>query len=242
MTHLREFLAAQFSVSNILGRLAWMALVAVVVRTWVWLSGIPLTGSKEMGFWLIVPLSVFAVLGAIAYATRGLPELKGSIDTLVVCSLGDKPNEAAIFVIASIRNTGMDSIADNWLLTVRPQGGRSIIATNIEIPDGLPLKLEHREMILRKQDALYEKTVEQPIPKGGQVRGILLFQLEGVRRETVTAPGTRFDLEFHGVFGSKSTAKTVMTERSESPRYLPGMQGRFDPLREPPGPSSAPRT
>ena len=94
--------------------------------------------------------------------------------------------------------------------------------------------MEHREMVLKKEDSLYEKAVERPIPKGGQVRGVLLFQFDGVRRDTILTPGTKFSLKFHDVFGAKSTAETLMTERSEAPRYLPGMQGRFEVLRDPP--------
>jgi hypothetical protein len=92
-------------------------------------------------------------------------------------------------LVVGLRNVGMPSIAERWALSVKMASQQPIWAEQHIISPTLELGImENEKITYTSGDALYEKAVQAPIPTGAMVRGVLLFVVKRIQRDTVARP------------------------------------------------------
>jgi hypothetical protein len=187
---------------------------------------------KNPSRWLLIPLCLLLVSAGlnlmIAFAINPAPRLSATIDKVYILPAnGTKiisngqfiPNEplggkddTALFLIVSVRNRGVPSIADNWQLTVSAPTGESVQAEGKFIPETQTIAMidpsTNRAIATYKgSDALYNKTVTQPIASGAMVRGVLEYVVHGIPLDKIQATGTAFEVTYSDSFGIPHTAR-----------------------------------
>jgi hypothetical protein len=168
-----------------------------------------------------------AVLAAEA---QNKPQLRCSIDTTSVGSFqNDSGARTLLSMVATIRNTGADSSAEDYLVEVKTTDGRSAKSEPSPIPRQFPLIYPdgHSE-VANPEDQLDRKTVK-PIPRGGLVRGRLWFNLPQFSERLLSRPGaTTFILYVRDIQGQLCSC--VRASDASGPntfRELPGIEPRF---------------
>src|SRR5437773_785088 len=92
---------------------------------------------------------------------------------------------------------------------------------------------------VHEQEALYEKTLK-PIESGGKAPGLLYFVFEGIPRDLLTVPGTRWVLLFADVFGKQYESEPFIMTPGAKPGYIPGTENPFLPPDDPDPPPTPP--
>ena len=147
------------------------------------------------------------------------PQLAGTIEqTVVPNDPGINPPQAYLNV--SILNRRAPSIAEGWHVDVVISGVRTT-AQNIPIIGPIHLMFPNgQSIILRKNNAIYEKTMT-PIPRGGLVRGWLMVSVPGTTPAAVTTAGTRWIVSFKDYEGKTYEAQHEFTGIANPPQYYP---------------------
>jgi hypothetical protein len=155
-------------------------------------------------------------------------ELVGTIFGLGMGNPTSQPQDTSVFIIANVRNVGAPTIASDWALQVTTPGGKVIEGRNRFINPDYPLELSKASgepMVLSPEDALYMKASSNPIPSGGQVTGVIIFDLVNTKKEDVLKVGTVVVLSFTDVTGKKySASRTISSLGEEGLMYYPGMK------------------
>jgi len=148
--------------------------------------------------------------------------------------------ESLVVVMAHVVNTGSPSIATGWTLLVEvggmPNGLRGLPIT---IPEQMTLGSDDMHTVtFTSSDALYEKTVHQPIPKGGLIGGVLLFAFQ-VQKSILESVGNRLTLTCWDAYNREFSGPGLVTaDQRGSPMHYPGMKEQRPPLSPPAKPSS----
>ena len=125
----------------------------------------------------------------------------------------------------------MPTTVENWSLEVTPPGGNSFKAEMVSLTPTMTMHTKTGEAyIWSGQDALYDKTIEKPIPTGATVRGLLGFVCVGAPPENIVRPGTTFLLKFKDVMNNEYSAQ--LTVSSTFDQFIP-FPGIHQPLRVP---------
>jgi hypothetical protein len=168
------------------------------------------------------------------------PHLSGHINRLFVGHFPDTPEYRAegakygflvtdgiVTLVATVRNTGSPSIAENWeLILETPHGSRETAMPEVLSPNmTLPVSDEKQTTMLGGWDALYAKTAEQPIPTGGLRRGVLVFHFHHVEAATVQMPDNKVYLQFTDQLGHVITSEpmTMHLASTMDASFLPGL-------------------
>lgn len=115
-------------------------------------------------------------------------------------------NVLFVYVQMSLTNLGMPSIARAFGGAVESDAGLLPGASMI-VDEGHVVKGAGNKMTLRASDILYEKSEAMPIPKGGMIRGWLLFTFPGsVFKERIISPTAKLLIYFSDVRGNKYTS------------------------------------
>lgn len=150
------------------------------------------------------------------------PQLIGEIDQVFGGTMVPW-NQSGIMLWVKIRNLGMDSIADGYMLKITIPSGESYHFRSTVIP---PKFMSDMGVWMDKLDesALYDKTAESPILRGGAKTGILLFLLNGLQQREVHQVGTRLDLTFVDVKKKVNTIIWIFDRdnMTHGPVYIPG--------------------
>jgi hypothetical protein len=105
--------------------------------------------------------------------------------------------DTALFFVLTISNTGAPSVVANWRLEVRLQGqGAPIFPELVYIRNPIKLKRQTSIQTYIPEDALYNKTQEQPIPTNGQQTGFLVFLLKGIPANSDAFTGAVMTVSF----------------------------------------------
>src|SRR5436853_99934 len=83
-----------------------------------------------------------------------------------------------LLVVASVRNSGVPTVAEGFETVVRLSDGTEVATEPIDLPQQMTLQSDAGDEVILGQDALYRKTVN-PIPAGNVVRGRLLYFVRG---------------------------------------------------------------
>jgi hypothetical protein len=190
-------------------------------------------------FWVIAAICVlFAFFLAWRGEQRGriaaestvqemaTPHLQGSIEQIDVGHIKSTDElQSVVLVWLGVRNQGADSIADGYHLQVMVDGHEIgqwppwKISRNIHFEDfGVMLPLE------AGNGSIYEKTVDHAIPRGSQVKGLLMFIIRGIPMSTLTRSSVTYKVLFHDVKDKICIASHVMTRQpyTSYPVYVPG--------------------
>ncbi len=131
---------------------------------------------------------------------NGEPSLSGTIDQDGIAP-GRTPDESIVTVIATIRNTGAESIAQNFALKVETASGIIVDGFLLPAPDrNQKIHLaEHdhsdRGIELTRADSLRTNASYAPIPHNGAAGGFEMFYVK-VPFEELKQPGWTIKLNF----------------------------------------------
>ncbi len=151
------------------------------------------------------------------------PKLSGVIEQFLGGTTEDGVLQLLIQV--SVRNVGASSIADNWKIVVI-SGDVTVSTIPTDIPDGFTMTLaDHRKAIIKKADAIYEKTIK-PIPQGGIERGWLLLTTKDIPGYLMKV-GTKVIINFTDILGTQYEISKVMISTTGPMLYYPGMEQPF---------------
>jgi hypothetical protein len=151
----------------------------------------------------------------------------------------DYANDTILILIVSVRNNGAPSVAEvGYLQIVPPNGGSSPQTLGIDLPATTTIGLDDPSgtqptLWLKGSDALYNKTIVQPVATGSLVRGILEYVVKGATSSQIAVPGTTYRLGYKDNFGTPYFAELVYNIKPAVSCYLPG-------LTEVPAPPSGP--
>lgn len=157
------------------------------------------------------------------------PGLKLSLDEWGFAdSVGDNNGKSLInsygtpsIIIATVRNLGAQSIADDWSLHISLPGKTEVIEARLmdfDLPNQPPIHIEGDTIPLSK--ILYKQTMT-PIVTGDKKRGLLGFFVEGIAKKELAQKGTKITLTCHDVAGNKITSPTVeLTGNNEGHRHF----------------------
>ena len=130
-------------------------------------------------------------------------------------------------MIASIRNLGPASIADNWELSITVPGR----STSMQ---GVPIYVRHvtpketsgfnlGKGTIPYNKLLYRETLN-PIATGDERQGIMTFFIKGVSRDEAVQKGTTMTLSCHDVYGHSVSATAVLQGVYTGHRFQPGLE------------------
>lgn len=143
-----------------------------------------------------------------------------------------KTNELAVLVIASIKNLGAPSIAEHWSLTIQTAGGKRSSGAIRFVPPTFTVRKDSQSMGFSGEDALYNKGIAAPIPKGGEISGVLFFSIENLTEEQIHQPGTLVTLTVRDVLGIETHMSMTLTgKRLKNFEYFPGLKLPSEPKR-----------
>lgn len=129
--------------------------------------------------------------------------LSGSIDEIKFT------NDGGALIVASVRNNGAPSIAENFSLVVKTVDGKEIAGRGLMFDRAgekdFPWSDGNTITIDTYTDGLQNKCMT-PIPQGGMSRGYLCF---GFEKSFTFGPGTIFTLSFTDIDGKQYQAKYI---------------------------------
>lgn len=156
--------------------------------------------SNKIALWSDVPDWIFIVVGACALFFAGYqawqdehmariaehatvlqlssPNLHIQVLQLAFGDTSHKVYTPTVLVWLSVSNTGTDSVATSYTFLITLRNKKQIKGRPLVVPDTLTFEEIGTFLPEAGKSALYDKTVEQPIPRGGQRQGILLFALD----------------------------------------------------------------
>jgi hypothetical protein len=248
------FLAHHPVLASIASNLSWDALKYVWFSGLIWAAlrwtfGLLKTARQNLAFWLTVPF----IMGAATFlwtspTVAPTPNLIGGMDAVQVFASNQcvspmpypnsDPDDVYILIAADVRNTGSPSIADGWSLAVNSLTKGLVAPEGLQLPDTTSLFLE--DAVTKTQspysgrDALYEKTFQNPVPQGAEVRGILLYRVKGYRVEDLSKPGTEYKLSFTDILGGTHIIDWVWPQNNKPIGHLAGL---LNPVLPETGPS-----
>lgn len=194
---------------------------------WVWIAFVV----SAFISWFGLNSQLRTANNAIAEKDRALvdlskPKLQGHIDQISIGPMGEYPTVVLLWV--SIHNLGADSIADSYALQATLPDGSHIDLTQATVPPHIVLRQWALQMDTN-QGTLYDKTYEQPIPRGGSRNGILFFSAN-VSPEVLKQRSTTFRLTFKDIQERVNAASYTIEGISGKPKYIPGTP-KFSPLK-----------
>lgn len=224
---------------------SWVILAALFFRLWAWLMDRRFTWRKEIAFWVFVPPFLFFVFSKFGLINR--PQLTVRIDRIHITkvpldsafppgSISVLKDELGIIVVGNVRNAGMQSMADCCTLTITPNGVSQPLPTDrIQFPAAINVRNPDNTVTIATyegKDALYDKLGGKTIQTGEMVRGVLLFGVAGLSYETLTSPGTKYELSMTDVTGAPAVGTYVwsVTENPINGGYTPGLSGGGCPV------------
>ena len=130
----------------------------------------------------------------------------------------------AAVMVATVRNLGPPSIADDWSLSINLPG-----RTDTLNPGLMDFNFKHPGPIYVGGDIipfdklLYRETLT-PIATGDKKQGIIAFFVYGMTMKELTQKGTELTLTCHNIAGTAITATAVVTGNNEGHRHFPGLE------------------
>jgi hypothetical protein len=126
---------------------------------------------------------------------------------------------------ASVSNTGTDSVVTDYKLSITLTNGRRMATHNLQVPNNLEFTDPALTFKIPDADkgALDEKTVEQPITRGGAKRGLLMFFLDtSVPLTAYRAAGTTFEISCRDVNGKEFKSSITLPQGDSKYGHIPG--------------------
>ena len=154
-----------------------------------------------------------------------LPQMAMTLDQIVIANaVRDRKPITSIHLIASITNTGAQSICKDWKLTVK---GPDVSIERLFIWVGMA-RFEYRNsgqiMVLDTDQQLFKKTYPTPVTRNGGATGFIYFDVPGHIKDRLADPRMVYTLSCRDIRGDSVVgARPWRDDDSESPRMLPGL-------------------
>jgi len=182
---------------------------------------------NEKLYWVIFPLLIFGIIILIFSMTKTLPDkpiLSANIDSLCTGPMPNDPSSSFAILVVSVRNAGSPTILEGWSVNLKTSKGDVFKGQLQYIQDKFIATNRRGETIVyHKEDALYNKNVNTPIPFGGMVRGVLFVLFKGVEFSILQHPVTIIEVNYIDVHGVTHKASIPILDISEQPKYYPGL-------------------
>lgn len=133
------------------------------------------------------------------------PRVHLEIRSTISAAFPGEANSTYIVLVVVAKNAGTPTILDNWRLRVRIGQDNEIEAQPLLVPETLVLHGPMGVVVYKGTDAIYDKSVTAPVPRGGQVAGILQFRLPAVPIARFHGPSTLLRLSCSDVLGKRCT-------------------------------------
>ncbi len=153
------------------------------------------------------------------------PKLSGTIESINTGERPDRPGQVAFMVIATVKNVGAPSIADRWDFYVTINGVEHFTVKDLAPSGTITLNYPEGPFQFRGEDALYSKSLKEPLQNGAKITGILLYHLDvpvDLAKEAVAKGAVR--LTFVDITDHEYTAANLATETGGKPLYYPGLK------------------
>lgn len=230
MLPMKRFLsgiAAQFTPASLVADLLKAYVLSGLLKfAWRSFSSTPLGG---WNYWIFVPLLIFGLLLSLdaASGANARAALRASIDRVNTGTF--KPDaggltSASVHLVVSIRNVGAPSVAERFLLFVHFPSGSVAKGIGTTIPTEQVLNYsDGRLEVVWGSDDLSNRAMN-PIPRGGAIRGRLLFLLPGYTDTQLMIPGVRFELRMLDGWGREYSCDiSGVLAPTEAPMNYPGL-------------------
>jgi hypothetical protein len=154
------------------------------------------------------------------------PRLSAIIQSMAIGQM-HATNDTMFTLVVTVTNTGAPSIADYWefYVTVNRVEHRALL---FKLNRGVVVRGKKGVEVYSGEDALYNKSVREPIPTGGRIAGVPLCVLKGVALETVKESDRRGEmsvkLSFRDAVNHECVASNKATDKDVSPMYYPGLK------------------
>jgi hypothetical protein len=162
----------------------------------------PDQGFLNQKWWRVVAVFFLVIASFEAWRDAYVdarPQLLGAIDRVSVAPLEPPdPPGSVVLVVASVKNTGLPSIATDWALTIK--NGEEMVATEFAL--FMQKNFRVHDFEYSAGEALYNRLLRAPLPQGGMERGFLAFKVPGRTPHEVVKPGAIFELRFSDVTGA----------------------------------------
>jgi hypothetical protein len=176
----------------ILGFAVWVAL-----RIIKWVNGQPLTLKKEVVFWLtVVFLSVIAMqaLRSLRVTGQAAPNLKVRSQSVFFSPMldtnGPRKDWALVTCFLDVVNTGTPTAIRDWKAEVILSNEEHPFPGHLETPpEKWTAPWADGEVTFLRKDSIILKTLE-PIQHGALVYGYIMFSVERLGRDHLSASGT----------------------------------------------------
>jgi hypothetical protein len=158
-------------------------------------------------------------------------ELIGTIYGVGTGIPSSEPSTTSVFIIANVRNAGEATVVTDWVAKVTTLEGKTIQGKSRYIYPDHPVRFSTeagQTMQYSPEDALYLKATNEPLGSGGQIVGLLIFDLVNTKQLDVARAGTVVTLTFNDVKGNTYSASYTLPDRiDDGMRYYPGMKPPF---------------
>jgi hypothetical protein len=201
----------------------------IVALVWLWSTVKQGPVSRKFGIGLAILFLFFAVFNAwrdkqhelLALQERLTPKLEMIVSQRVWGGMGPNPAETRLGMVIwlSIINHGAESIAHDY--------SAKLVFTDGRIVDGIreqvTQELRFPDYIIRNADkmAIYDKTAENPIPRGGARAGIIMFTFPRVV-EADMALSPEVILSVKDAEGKITQTKSKISTIGKILQYIPG--------------------
>jgi len=130
------------------------------------------------------------------------PSLIPVPEARAITDVGEEKKNSVLVVIMTIKNLGAPSVADRFALVAETKAGS---IQGIPVPPAeVTILNDHNgapRIKLKRSDYLPEKATNQPIPRGGEVKGFFLMYVPDVTREEIEKGRVDIKGSFEDVMG-----------------------------------------
>lgn len=147
------------------------------------------------------------------------PKITTVIDS-IVCHALPTENAAGVIAVATARNTGAPSVAENWKMRAVVDGVQSDGEARL-IPPSITCNGPEGSITYYGKDALYNVTKTSPIPSGGSVTGVFWSVFKNAKIDQIDKMS--ITLQFTDVTGKAHESEPVTLTGDNRPMYVPGL-------------------
>jgi len=168
---------------------------------------------------------------------QNTPNLQGDVLYSSVGKLKADTNITVVTLIVSVTNLGAPSITKNWWVSITTPDGELVSREPIYYRKGWDDSKEGEPGLrIYNSDAIYARTGEDPIPRGGEKHGNLVFFFKGVKPEKIERGGNILKLCFSDATGKQNfiiKPWPASNGKNNFVPYVPGLHDEILPAESP---------
>jgi hypothetical protein len=162
---------------------------------------------------------------------QNTPNLQGDVLYSSVGELKDDPNITIVTFIVSVTNLGAPSITKNWWVSIKTPDREFVSRTPIYYRKGWDDTKEGEPGLrIQNSDAIYARTGEDPIPRGGEKHGNLVFLFKGVKPGEIGRGGNMLKLCFSDATGKQNFIIKPWPASDGKKNFVPYVPGLHDEI------------